>query len=238
MKYNLDFISEVRLTEICKAIINIGNVAIDKSTNDFNKNIVDPFSAIFDSAISGITLSEWIEREKTRKAQKTLQNAIGFFHQQVLGSVQGWKDLGTGSVVDLCCSEKKIIAEIKNKWNTTKGNHKVRVYDDIARLLKTSDFNGYTGYYVAVLSKKAKNIPFTPSDNENAGLQRPENDNIREIDGASFYALATGNKDALKNLYITLPLILGKLLNCKMVYNYAEDPIFTSLAENSISLMK
>ena len=119
MKFDLHFITEEKLTAICADIVKKGQSAIVNSDEKLFENIVDPFSALFDSAISGITLSEWIKREKTRQMQKTLQNAIGTFHQNVIGSIDGWEDLGTGNVVDLRCQSKKILAEVKNKWNTT-----------------------------------------------------------------------------------------------------------------------
>lgn len=146
MKFCLNFISEERLTCICQEIVDTGISAIKNSEATFHDNIVDPFSAIFDSAISGISLSEWIEREKARQMQKTLQNCIGSFHQKVLGSICGWEDLGTGGIVDIKNEKSKIIAEVKNKWNTTKGNHKVRIYDDINNLLKQPMHRGFTGY--------------------------------------------------------------------------------------------
>ena len=91
MKFDLHFITEEKLTEICADIVKKGQSAIENSDEKLFDNIVDPFSALFDSAISGITLSEWIKREKTRQMQKTLQNAIGTFHQNVIGSIDDGK---------------------------------------------------------------------------------------------------------------------------------------------------
>jgi len=236
MKFPLSFISEERLFSICESIVKPGLCAIKKSEDDFNSNIVDPFSALFDSAISGISLSEWLKREKARQIQKTLQNAIGTFHQKVLGSVNGWEDLGIGDIVDLRSKERKILAEVKNKWNTTKGNHKVRIYDDIENILKKTEYKGYTGYYVAILSKTSIDAPFTPSDNEKK-CRRCKNDSIREIDGASFYSLVTEDEFALKKLYEVLPSVLSKVLNDEKILNYKNDSIFRDLAENSIGLM-
>lgn len=236
MKFNLTFISEEKLTEICADIVEKGQSAISNSNERLFENVIDPFSALFDSAISGISLSDWIRREKTRQMQKTLQNAIGGFHQNVIGSINGWQNLGTGKVLDLKCDSKKILAEVKNKWNTTKGNHKVRIYDDLKKLLGKPQFKGYKGYYVAILSKTKINAPFTPSDNE-TGTRRPMNPNIREVDGATFYDIATGEKDSLKNLYNVLPQILSNILGNKEILKYSEDPIFKLLSENSLDLM-
>ena len=168
--------------------------------------------------------------------QKTLQNAIGTFHQNVIGSIDGWEDLGTGNIVDLRCQSKKILAEVKNKWNTTKGNHKVRVYDDIKKLLGQPKNKGFKGYYVTILSKAKINAPFTPSDNE-TGNRRPIDKNIVEVDGATFYDIATGEKDSLKKLYQTLPYVLGKILNNNEIEKYTREPMFNILSKKSLDLM-
>ncbi len=236
MEYNLHFITEKKLTEICTDIIQKGQSAIFYSDEKLFDNIVDPFSALFDSAISGITLSEWIQREKARQMQKSLQNAIGTFHQNVIGSIIGWEDLGTGNIVDLRCTSKKILAEVKNKWNTTKGNHKVRIYDDLKKILTKPQYQGYKGYYVAILSKSKINTPFTPSDNETSTRRTP-NKNIIEIDGATFYDIATGEKNSLKRLYHTLPYILSKILKNNNILKFSQDPIFDVLSKNSLDLM-
>ncbi len=51
--------------------------------------------------------------------------------------------------------------------------------------------------------------PFTPS---NRGVRRQTRDTLLRIDGRSFYALATGQDDALDQLYEVLPTVLAKLL--------------------------
>lgn len=94
----------------------------------------------------------WLKQEEARLVQKTLQNLVGNFHQEILGHMDGWTNLRTGSVVDLLNSEQKIIAEVKNKYNTTKGNHKKVIYDDLHSLIRT-EFPGYTGYYVEIIPK-------------------------------------------------------------------------------------
>ena len=56
MKFDLHFISEEKLTEICADIVQKGQSAVVNSDKKLFDNIVDPFSALFDSAISGICL--------------------------------------------------------------------------------------------------------------------------------------------------------------------------------------
>ena len=211
MSYNIEFISKDTLRELCQNIINTIKHASDSKEKDLHKNILDPFSAIFEASYNNISLQEWINTEKTRQIQKTLQNAIGTFHQKILGGVGLWADLKTGGVVDLINDKQKCIAEIKNKFNTTKGNHKMAIYDDFTSLLG-GKYKGYTAYYVAILSKKKINKPFTPSDNRTK-TRKPINENIREIDGASFYEMVTGDKHGLYKIYKVLPIILAEVLS-------------------------
>ncbi|EIO5089494.1 Eco47II family restriction endonuclease [Vibrio cholerae] len=182
--------------------------------HDLYRNTVDCFSASIDCVVQGITLEEWKRDERQRQIQKTKQNAIGTLHEMIMSSIDGVSHykVGSGELVDIECKEKKLIAEIKNKHNTTKGNHKVAVYDDLEeRLANKPD---YTGYYVEVLPPKRKvyDTPFTPSDNKTK-TRRKTNPRIRQIDGKSFYALLTGHDDAIKELYENLPHIVSEIIN-------------------------
>jgi hypothetical protein len=208
-KQLLPYISNKDLFEKVEEVINLTQVAVDKCDKNLYKNAVDPFSAIFDTLRQDISLKQWVEQEGSRQIQKTMQNAVGNFHQKVLGCVQGWKDMGTGHVFDLLNNKKGIIAEVKNKFNTTKGNHKVAIYDDLNSQL-AGKFKGYTAYYVEVIpqNRKEYNDPFTPSDNKTK-TRRAKNEKIRRIDGNSFYFYATGEKNALKMLYNALPMVIG-----------------------------
>ncbi|MCO6507023.1 MAG: Eco47II family restriction endonuclease [Snodgrassella sp.] len=177
------------------------------------KNTLDIFSASIDSAIRGITLEEWKEQEKQRQMQKTLQNQIGEIHQRILGTLGGVTNLGTGSVIDL--EGDGFIAEIKNKHNTTKGNHKVAIYDDLkSELVKRKE--GTIAYYVELLPKNGKSYDqeFTPPDNR-IGKNRESNPYIRQIDGQSFYTKITGNENALRELYLLIPEILNEIIKEK-----------------------
>jgi hypothetical protein len=192
--------------------LKIANKASSESDKKLNSNVIDPFSAVFDSLRQNISLTEWLEQEKARQIQKTLQNAVGEFHQSILGSVDGWENMKSGNVIDLVNESKKIIAEVKNKFNTTKGNHKISIYDDIYELIN-SKYLGYLGYYVEIIpkSKKPYNKEFTPSDNKSKS-RRPQNQMIRIIDGKSFYELVTGKENSLEELYKAIPTIITELL--------------------------
>ena len=186
------------------------------SSADLRRNTLDVFSASLESALKGITFEEWLEQEKKRQIQKTLQNNVGDLHQKILATLDDIEDLGVGKVLDLKSVKKKFIAEIKNKHNTTKGNHKVQIYNDMEKVLKNMPV-GTTGYYVEILPKngKAYDIPFTPSDNteeDKSKKRKTSNELIRQIDGKSFYTKVTGNKNSLRELYLLIPEIVVEII--------------------------
>lgn len=176
------------------------------------KNTLDCFGALIDSAAQQISIDTWKQQEKARQVQKTKQNAIGDMHERILATIAGVQQLPVGNVCDIRCDRLKVIAEVKNKWNTTKGNHKVQIYNDLATLLE--QLNGYTAYYVEILPKNGKryNEPFTPPDNR-TGQRVIERADIRKIDGRSFYELLTGSAEALDELYMLLPSLIAEILN-------------------------
>lgn len=222
----LTYISDDDLIDLCKEVVATLDKAIENKQKDLYKNIIDPFSAIFESSYYDISLTEWIKREKSRQIQKSFQNAIGNFHQKLIGKITGWNDLGTGGVVDVKNDKRMIIAEIKNKFNTTKGNHKVSIYDDLEKLIQTG-YKDYTGYYVSILAKNKINKPFQPPDNK-THARRPENKFIREVDGATFYEIVTNEQNAIKKLYDILPKVLTSIIG-NTTNKILKDPLFHSL---------
>lgn len=175
------------------------------------RNVIDPFAALFEMSGFEIDYKTWLKSETTRQAQKTLQNHIGDFHQNILGYSKGWKNKEVGNIIDILSEEKKIIAEIKNKYNTISGGKLADLYYSLDKQIspKTSIYKGYTAYYVAIIPKKGERYdkPFTPSDKEK-GEKCPINEHIREIDGASFYSLVTGYENALEDLFDVLPQVI------------------------------
>lgn len=185
----------------------------------FWKNGVDPFAIVASTIIGGRDAIEkhLIEVENIRQIDKTISNAIGYFHQEILGHLDGCVNPGTNGEIDLIVERPtlKLIAEIKNKWNTTKGDDKTQPYDKLNRLID-SEYQGYTAYYVCMIPTpkirgyKVINKPFTPSKKK---IRRPLREDIREIDGKSFYHLLTGKPDSLFGLYEVFPKLLAYCIN-------------------------
>lgn len=209
----IPFLSDEKLFSIVKRVVDPAKKETEiRSENYIYRNALDPFSAVFDALIHDISLTEWIEHERMRQSQKTMQNKLGEFHQAILGNLDGWTDLKIGSLVDIVNVQRKIVAEIKNKHNTTKGSDKVVVYDSLKKVI-LDKYKGYTAYYVEIIPKNGKTYdqPFCPSDNKEQ-KKRIVNENIRQIDGKSFYDLATGYPESLRILYDALPIVLCDVL--------------------------
>lgn len=216
------FLDDQTLRGLVKGVLDVGTSKRKAVARDFQNNVIDPFSSLFDAAISEVDHETWMNSEMVRQCQKTLTNHIGNLHQKILGSVVGWEDLGTGAVVDLVCRNEKIIAEVKNKHNTVTGGKLVDQYKSLERLVtpKASHYKGYTSYFVNIIPKKPHRFDttFEPSDKD-TGMKCPRNEQIRVIDGASFYALVTGRDNAIEELYEALPNIIEDIYRREYGYN-------------------
>lgn len=199
---------EIFLKEV-SAVFQKMDASREKIDNDFYDNVVDPFSALFDSAGRDIIFEEWKQEEEGRQLQKTLQNEIGYFHQRILGSIGDWIDPGLNAGYDSENKKHKIFAEIKNKWNTFNSNSEAETYDKMSGLLD-GDKKGYTGYVVFIIPKTPVRFKkkFIPS-------KRSERENLFLVDGATYYELVTGDKDALIKLFHALPIAIHKLRKVK-----------------------
>lgn len=208
-----------KIKEVLRPLVKSAYESQDSAEKDMYRNTIDVFAAVIETTIKDISMDEWMIQERQRQVQKTLQNQIGELHQAVLGTLDGVNNLKTGSVVDL--DGNGFIAEVKNKHNTTKGNHKKSIYDDLQSKLPEDE--DVVAYYVEMLPRNGKsyNEPFTPSDNVTK-TNRGKNERIRRIDGQTFYENVTGNPNALKELYQLLPVVTAEIL--KEEYKEKRDP--------------
>lgn len=210
----LNYIDDDTILDHVKSVLDAGINRKAETEKNFGKNVIDPFATIFDAAVSDVDHETWKKSEVVRQCQKTLTNHIGDLHQKILGSVEGWDNLGVGNEFDLICESRQILAEIKNKFNTVSFGKLSGHYYEFENLItpKASRFKGYTAYFVNIIPKKPQryDIPFTPSD-KSKGMRCVLNEKIREIDGASFYHLVTGSESALEDLYDALPSVIEQV---------------------------
>lgn len=230
----MSYLTFIKDEDLCAHVSWVLSYVKKPTGKSFYKNAVDPFSAVFEASIQEVPLSKWVELEKIRQGQKSMQNKLGDFHQRILGSMPGWENLGRGNLIDVKNDEKKIIAEIKNKHNTTKGSDKIVIYDALKFALENK-YLGYTGYYVEIIPKNryVYDKDFSPPDNKTHTI-RETFSRIHVIDGKSFYALASGVPNALKQLYEVLPQVIGDILG-KPLEVVVKDPYYKEIYEKTYS---
>ena len=152
------------------------------------RNVIDPFLSLVIASVFSIQDPEkLVNIQNVESALRGLSNALGDFHQRILGSVDGWENHDAG--YDLECRDRMIVAEVKNKWNTMSATTKRQVKGELGTAIRQKSGN-WTGYLVFV-------IPRRPERDKKS---LPEGRNLFEIDGASFYHLVTGDPNAIHDL--------------------------------------
>ena len=112
----LSWISHADIVNHVAIVIDKGLEGIIKAQKNVARNHIDPFSALFDATLQNISLEQWLVSEQRRQAQKTLQHALGHFHQKILSSTKGCY-IPDENFVDLVNDDKKSL--LKSKINTT-----------------------------------------------------------------------------------------------------------------------
>jgi len=177
-----------------------------KKDQTLYKNVLDPFGALFESQYDGMLLEDWVAAERARQVQKTFQNHLGTFHERILGGIDGWTRLGNEpSRVDLTNQSMLSIAEIKNKYNTITGTRLPQALSTLveqARAYRGQWLDDITAYLVYIIPQKPGGIDALHKTVHRIG-------EVRIVDGARFYDIASGKTDALANLYFVLPEVIS-----------------------------
>jgi len=188
-------------------IFNIKNDTIFKS--DLFSNSLDPFAMVFGLELCG--QENWLRTEVLRQLYKTYEQKIGEFHQLILGSVDGWKDLGIGdnSKVDLVKEDKSIFIELKNKYNTCNSDALAKVQDKLVKVLKENEMaKAYWGFIVPSTVARSgstnwrKRVKETQPDGTKMAIIH---NGLYKAWGSEVYKIVTGDSDNLKRLYDVLP---------------------------------
>ena len=173
----------------------------------FNKNKVDIFKMLFDKKFNSLTDEELIEKEISRQIDKTITNAIGIFHENILAGIVDFEKLETG--IDIKSADNKIFIELKNKHNTVKGEDKKGIFTKLQSEIKTRP--NAKAYFARILDTASNNKIWSFS---NKGTPY-ENERVLIISGDQLYHLLTGRENALYQLYKALPDAIDDFLASK-----------------------
>lgn len=195
----VDFISDDHLMMCIANLYEAYIRAKSKLTKyKFYANKIDTIKLIFDSKFNDLDEKELIKGELKRQIDKSVTNAIGTFHEEVLGGIDGF-ERGHLSGYDIKALDGSLFADIKNKHNTMNSSASEALYQ---KLIRFADANkGSKCYLVQMLATSSFNKPWITSFSD-----REYSDNrIFKISGDQFYKLLTGDENAFFNLYKELP---------------------------------
>lgn len=171
----------------------------------FYKNKIDTIKLTFDSKFNNIDEDELIEAEILRQIDKSINNSIGTFHEQILGGIRGY-EIGNLSGFDIKAEDDTLFADIKNKHNTMNSSSAEALFQKLARY--ADDYKKAKCYWVQILAKNSFCEHWTGDING----KEYSHSRVYKISGDRFYALLTGEENAFFNLYKILPTAIDDYL--------------------------
>ena len=239
MSWDLDFISEEDFTEHVESTLQnyFKNLkAFDVAR--FNKNSIDPVKMVFDHALGGLEWKDIVSAEIMRQRDKTINNQIGYFHQNIFkymcdcivppnGKSGGWDVIyspqGNPYKIDRSNSVGKIYVEVKNKHNTMNAASSTSTYEKMTRQIFNDDDSAC--FLVEIIAKKSQNIVWEPR----VRGKKTSNRRIRRVSIDKFYEIVTGEEDAFYRLCMKLPATIEKVLATSDELDPPEDTVFDEL---------
>lgn len=226
--YNLGFISDEDIYNHVKETVQRYSVSID--LNEFNSNIVDPIKLTFDAKVYGRTLEEVIASECFRQMDKSNNNHIGYFHQNLFRYAgNGWEVPAEG--FDVVNNNRHIFVEIKNKHNTMNSAASQKTYMKMQNKIVRD--GRATCMLVEVIAKKSQNKTWVVTVDK----EQFNNEHIRRVSMDKFYEIVFEDPLAFAKLCRALPVILDDVI--QELGNAAnQNTVFDELAAISPDIMK
>ncbi|MDM1547307.1 Eco47II family restriction endonuclease [Empedobacter falsenii] len=202
----VNFISDEHLLNCIENLYKSYQKAKSKiSKKSFYTNKVDTIKLTFDSKFNNIDEEDLIQSEILRQIDKSINNSIRTFHEQILGGIKGF-EVGNLSGFDIKANDDTLFADIKNKHNTMNSSSAEALFQKLARY--ADDYKKAKCYWVQILAKNSFN------ENWKGEINGKEYSHSRvfKISGDQFYALLTGEEDAFYQLYKALPIAINDFL--------------------------
>lgn len=227
-KYNLGFISDKDIFEHVKETVQRYSANIN--LKEFNKNIIDPIKLTFDAKVYGRTMEEVVASECMRQMDKSNNNHIGYFHQNLFRYAgNGWTVPSEG--FDVVNEEQHIYVEMKNKHNTMNSAASQKTYMKMQnKIIRDSKA---TCMLVEVISARSQDKTWVTTVDK----EQFNNENIRRVSIDKFYEKVFGDSLAFSKLCKALPLVLDDVIK-DLGNSENQNTVFTELAAISPDIMK
>jgi len=186
------------------------------SKKKFYNNKIDTIKLTFDSKFNKIDEENIIEVEILRQIDKSINNSIGTFHEQILGGIEKF-EIGILSGFDVKAKDDTLFADIKNKHNTMNSSSAESLFQKLARYADT--YKQAKCYWVQILAKGSFNENWMGEING----KEYSHSRVYKISGDQFYKLLSGQDDALHQLYKALPIAVDDFLKSIKVSKEMEE---------------
>ncbi len=170
------------------------------------KNKVDVFKMLFDSRFNDLSYDVLVTNEIARQVDKSINNAIGTFHENILGGIKGYQ-AGSLSGYDIKAIDNTLFADIKNKHNTMNSSSAEALFQKLAKY--ADQYKHSKCYWVQILAKSSFNELWTGEING----KEYSHSRVYKISGDQFYSMLTNDINALFNLYKALPQAINDFLS-------------------------
>lgn len=218
----LTFISEEEFrNHVIATIEKYGQKLEPFDIDRFNSNVIDPIKLIFDKMVYHATWEEIVKNEIFRQRDKSNNNDIGYFHQQIFqyfakcrvphnGQDGGWDvifhdpdgiHLTTGDCVHT------IYVEMKNKHNTMNSSAAGKTYIKMQNQLLQDD--DCACFLVEAIAKRSQDIKWETTVDKRKVSHRL----IRRVSLDRFYCLVTGQEDAFYQMCMVLPDVIESVVS-------------------------
>ncbi|MDC0652210.1 Eco47II family restriction endonuclease [Flavobacteriaceae bacterium] len=176
------------------------------SKKKFYKNKIDTIKLTFDAKFNNLDEEALIKTEINRQIDKSINNSIGTFHEEILDGIEGF-EMGNLSGFDIKATDNTLFADIKNKHNTMNSSSAESLFQKLANYADT--YKKAKCYWVQVLAKNSFNEKWYGEING----KEYSHSRVYKISGDQFYKLLSGKENALFELYQVLPQAISDYLN-------------------------
>jgi len=202
----VNFVSDEHLLS---CIANLHKAYLKAKNNitkkNFYSNKVDIIKLTFDAKFNDINEESLIQAEILRQIDKSINNSIGTFHEQILGGIKGFQ-VGNLSGFDIKAKDNTLFADIKNKHNTMNSSAAEALFQKLARY--ANDYKTAKCYWVQILAKGS----FCELWSGDINGKEYSHSRVYKISGDQFYVLVSRQQDGLFQLYKALPIAVKDYL--------------------------
>lgn len=169
----------------------------------FYANKVDTIKLTFDAKFNGMDEEDLIQSEILRQIDKSINNSIGTFHEQVLGGITGY-EVGNLSGFDIKAVDNSLFAVFGTESIPSKISD--AAFDKLA-LLANAHPKAMI-YYVLMDDFSTTNEKWITGNDE----YKVSHKRVYKVSLNQFYSLLTGQENAYNELVRTLPEAIQQVI--------------------------